>query len=152
MVTRHRAALGFVLALILLGAGLYWTMPERPNVLLGDMSFNVEVVRDKEAQSRGLSGRVGLPTGDGMLFAFDVPSRYGFWMKDMLFPIDIFWLGDNGQVVALAENIAPETYPRVFYPPTNVQYVLETSGGTARAFGIATGTSYTLKNIETVSK
>lgn len=60
-------------------------------------------------------------------------------MKDMLVPIDILWLSDTGEVLGVEESVAPETYPRVFYPPQPVRLVLETRAGESRAQGWIVG-------------
>jgi uncharacterized membrane protein (UPF0127 family) len=82
-------------------------------------------------------------TGTGMLFIFPVPSLYGFWMKDMRFPIDIVWISDN-RVVGISHNIPPAAQqslvlPR-YYPPRPVSLVLELPAGTAVADGIVVDT------------
>jgi hypothetical protein len=64
-----------------------------------------------------------------MLFVFEKPGRYGFWMPDMHYPIDILWLDDQYSVVAAARSVAPESYPDTFMPPVPARYVLETSPG-----------------------
>ena len=45
---------------------------------------------NNDLKRKGLSGRV--ETNDEMLFVFEREDYYGFWMKDMNFPIDIAWL------------------------------------------------------------
>lgn len=87
-----------------------------------------------------------------MLFIFPVSDRYGFWMKDTLVPLDIFWLDDKGQVVSIAKDVAPSSFPNVFYPTAPARYVLETAAGFAEAHAIATGTPLLLKNFPTVSE
>jgi len=87
-----------------------------------------------------------------MLFVFPKDYKYGFWMKDMLMPVDIFWLDDKGHVVSIAQNVATSTYPNVFYPTEPSRYVLETVAGFARAHDIATGTPFLLKNFPIVSE
>ena len=86
-----------------------------------------------------------------MLFVFPTEDRYGFWMKDTLIPLDMFWLNDQGQVVWLEQDVTPDTYPEVFYPAQPVRYVLETNAGFAAAHAIATGTPLLLQNWPTVS-
>ena len=39
--------------------------------------------------------------GAGMLFVFDQPGRYPFWMKNMKISLDIFWMNDDLEVVHL---------------------------------------------------
>lgn len=111
-------------------------------VSVGTMRF--EIVTTAEAQERGLGGRSSIPSNYGMLFVFNTPDRYGFWMKDMLVPIDIIWLTKEGRVVAVDASISPATYPKPFYPPTPVSYVLETRAGFASEKGWGIGSTISL--------
>ena len=87
-----------------------------------------------------------------MLFAFPRDALYGFWMKDTLVPLDIFWLDEEGRVVSMALEVATSSYPDVFYPSAPARYVLETVAGFARAHSIATGTVLLLKKFPSVLK
>ena len=118
----------------------------------GGVSLRIEYATTEAARERGLGGRADIPSGYGMLFVFPKDGSYGFWMKDMLVPIDMFWLNDKGQVVSIAENVATSSYPNVFYPTVPARYVLETSAGFANAHNIATGTPLLLKNFPSVSE
>lgn len=106
-------------------------------ISLSDMQ--IEIVATLEARTQGLSGRAEVPSGYGMLFVFDMPDRYGFWMKDMLVPIDIVWIKDSGEVVGVDAGVQPETFPTVFYPAKPVRYVLEMKAGEAAHRGISVG-------------
>lgn len=123
---------------------------ENPMGSFGGVSLRIELATTTAAREMGLGGRQSIPDGYGMLFVFPKSDRYGFWMKDMQVPIDIFWLDDKGQVVSIAADVAPATYPNVFYPSAPAQYVLETRAGFAADHGIATGTPLRLKNFPTV--
>lgn len=125
---------------------------EKPEASLGGVSLKLEYATTTAAQERGLGGRSQIPSGYGMLFVFDHDDRYAFWMRDMLVPIDIFWLDDKGQVVFTTSELATSTFPNVFYPPVPVRYVLETESGFARRHRIATGTPLLLKSSPTVLK
>ncbi|HEX8946642.1 MAG TPA: DUF192 domain-containing protein, partial [Candidatus Paceibacterota bacterium] len=98
-----------------------------------------EIATTTAAQERGLGGRASIPSDYGMLFVFTTPDRYGFWMKDMLVPIDIIWLSDTGMVLGVEDSVATSTYPHVFYAPEPVRYVLETRAGVASARGWSVG-------------
>ncbi len=87
-----------------------------------------------------------------MLFVFPKDDMYGFWMKDTLIPLDMFWLDSKGHVVSIAENIATSTYPNVFYPSVPARYVLETTAGFVREHGIKTGTPLLLKSFPSVTE
>lgn len=132
--------------------GAYRTNPRVPTAEFGGVSLIIEPATTTAARERGLSGRESIPADYGMLFVFDEPNHYGFWMKDMLVPIDIFWLDDKGQVVSMVQSATPDSYPRVFYPAASASYVLETAAGFAEAHGVATGTTLSLKNVTGVSK
>lgn len=111
--------------------------------------INVEVVDTPEAREQGLSGRTGLKEGEGMLFVFDKPGRYGFWMKDMLFPIDMVWISENGTVVYVEQNISPDSYfkkkpPETFMNNANAKYVLELGANQAEKYGLFLGAKVTL--------
>lgn len=98
-----------------------------------------EIVDTDEERERGLSDRSHVPPEYGMLFVFETEATPGFWMKDMLVSIDMVWLSSDGIIVGITENIAPETYPALFYPPSPVRYVLEVAAGEAARKGWKAG-------------
>ena len=108
-------------------------------IRLAGQELRVSVVRTPEESAKGLSGRTGLGTGEGMLFVFDTEAIYRFWMKDMLFSIDILWLSGTGEVVYIQENASPETYPAVFTPHAPARYVLELPAGFVKDYTVAIG-------------
>jgi len=118
----------------------------------GGVSLRIEFATTTEARERGLGGRASLPDDYGMLFVFNESDHYGFWMKDTLIPLDIFWLDDKRQVVSVAEGVATSTYPHVFYPSWPARYVLETVAGYAQEHHITNGTILLLKKSPTVSE
>ena len=109
-------------------------------IKIGDFNVRAEVVSTPEIRERGLSGRESLKEGTGMLFVFERPGQYGLWMKEMKFPIDILWIDQNFRVNHIIKNLSPETYPQVFYPEEEAQYVLELPSGAVDYYQIATGT------------
>jgi uncharacterized membrane protein (UPF0127 family) len=112
----------------------------------GGVSLRLELATTTAEQELGLGGRASLPLDYGMLFVFSEAGYYGFWMKDTLIPLDIFWLNDQGQVVWMEQSVATSTYPHVFYPSTPARYVLEASAGFGALHGVATGTPLSLQN------
>lgn len=110
-----------------------------PVLNIGGKTVSLEIADTDEKRTLGLSGRESLATGHGLLFIFDTRERYGFWMKEMRFPIDIVWIDDNWQVVGVDKVVLPETFPHMFYPPSAVKYVLELNAGEAQLLGIDTG-------------
>jgi len=95
--------------------------------------FKVEVERSESAREKGLSGRRLLVDSRGMLFLFDTPGMYEFWMKDMRFSIDIVWIV-QGKIVDISRNVpAPKAgeSPVKVKPRTPADTVLEVKSGTA---------------------
>lgn len=99
----------------------------------------VEVADTKSSRELGLSGRSKMETNEGLLFVFDVPGRYGFWMKDMVFPLDIIWINQNGVVVEVERNVKPDSYPKTFINASPASYVLELTAGVAEKQGVYIG-------------
>lgn len=141
------------LILVVLGSGLMWwqqrgttesavpSIPTQPTILINDHTFRVEVADTDEKRTRGLSGRSEIGA-DGMLFIFDSPGQYGFWMKEMLFDLDFIWIRD-GQVVDIHEQIphsvsSDSTLP-VYQPKQVVTQMLEVPAGTVEEFNIQIG-------------
>lgn len=101
--------------------------------------INAMVVDTKESREEGLSGRSGLSDGKGMLFDFGISGQFGFWMKDMLFPIDMIWINSNGIIVDIVENALPEDYPKTYINKAPASYVLEIGANKSREYGLFLG-------------
>ncbi len=119
--------------------------PAGPTVRIGEIAFPVEVADILETRVRGLSGRASLPSGVGMLFVFEDTGIHTFWMKDMMFPLDMVWIGEQCTVESISPNVSPPTpeqadsdLPR-FRPTQPVRYVLEVNGGEVAAASIQVG-------------
>ena len=115
-----------------------------PGTQVANSDIRFEIVKDLVGQEKGLGGRSTIPDNYGMLFVFPNDGSYGFWMKDMLTSIDMIWISDNGTILGITSNVAPSTYPNVFYPPTPVHFVIETKVGLAIEKKWKTGTRITL--------
>lgn len=112
-------------------------------VLMPKGALTAELVNTKASRELGLSGRHFMNANEGMLFAFDVPGRYGFWMKDMEFPLDIIWINENGVVVSIERGLTPLSYKntkQVYMNQADASYVLEINAGEAEKFGLYLGT------------
>lgn len=106
---------------------------------IGEKIIAVEIADTDAKRSLGLSGRPSLAEGEGMLFVFPESGNYGFWMKDMNFPIDIIWIDESWKIAGVKRLVNPDTYPEVFYPSDNIKYVLEIGAGEAQKYGIDIG-------------
>ena len=132
------ALAGFVLGALFAAPG---SEKKTTPVLINGVSLRAEVAADPVARARGLSGRASLAEDEAMLFLFDVPNRYGFWMKGMRFPLDIFWIR-NGVVADLEERVPPPAGDAplpVYQPDIPADTVLETRAGFAAENNIRIG-------------
>ncbi len=116
-------------------------MPEgHGQVLFPDGTLvTVEIADTRAERAQGLSGHEPLGPEEGMLFLYDELSQYGFWMKDMLFAIDIIWL--SGELVMdLDRELPPEEPPTTIYTPSlPVDRVIELPAGFIDKHGVKVG-------------
>lgn len=110
---------------------------------------SLEVARTEPERSRGLMHRTSMPEQAGMIFLFDRPGVYPFWMKNTLIALDMFWTDTSGRIVWIAESVPPCTAdPCPEYPPKAVaQYVIETNAGFAKRHGVQVGDVVTLRKL-----
>lgn len=114
-------------------------LPVFPHLIVKGERFNIDIAKTAAEREQGLSGRAGLGKREAMLFIFDTDDRHGFWMKDMLFSIDIVWLDADYKIVHIQNNASPASYPKAFLPDTNSRFVLEFTAGTVAEFGLQKG-------------
>ena len=111
-------------------------------VTFGSHIFDVEVVKDSTNQQIGLTKYNSLKENQGMLFIFEQPGTYGFWMKNMKFPIDIIFIR-NDTVVSIAQEVPPvekdAANPKIYQPIAPADRVLEISSGLVKKYNIKDG-------------
>jgi len=116
-------------------------------VQIGGQTVKVDLALTEAEQTQGLSGRLKLDPNAGMLFVFDHPDKYQFWMPDMNFSIDMIWLTSDMKVDYIAKDATPESYPATFGPGANdgvAKYVLEVPTGFAEKNHLQIGDSASL--------
>ncbi|MBI4092025.1 MAG: DUF192 domain-containing protein [Candidatus Levybacteria bacterium] len=117
---------------------------------VGDKKINLILAKSDKDRVKGLSGRNNLAEDQGMLFIFEKKGKYGFWMRDMKFPLDIIYIDDN-TVVYLVENVpagAQAPNLTIYVPDTDANRVLELNAGGAKKYGIKKGTKITFKGAD----
>ncbi len=113
----------------------------RTDIRVPSGTIHALVAATEAEQSLGLGERASLPKDSGMLFVFQEVGAYGFWMKDMRFPIDIIWIGE-GKVVDVTHDATVPTPGRelaTYSPSDPADAVLEINAGVAGADGIVPG-------------
>jgi uncharacterized membrane protein (UPF0127 family) len=136
-------AMGLVLAL-----SLVWTLSERrprpaPIELAAPTgTLRVELAKTPAARAAGLSNRDAV-TGNGLLLHWDTPGRHPIWMAEMRFALDLVWLDERGNVLAVLDSVPPcNQQPCPLYEPPHTDAaiaVLELPAGDAKRRGIVVG-------------
>jgi len=96
---------------------------------INSKKIEVEIAATEEKRALGLSRRESLCQNCAMLFIFEKRGNYAFWMKDMLFDIDIVWISGN-KIVGIDKNISHERgSAEIRRPDAPVDKVLEINAG-----------------------
>lgn len=115
-------------------------------VTINNVSFMAGVADTAKKQEIGLSGKSDLPEDRAMLFPFEKPGYYHFWMKNMKFPIDILFIS-SGKIVTIYEDAKPATDnepPQIYSSQEPADTVLEIKAGISRKNNIKVGDSVTI--------
>jgi uncharacterized membrane protein (UPF0127 family) len=115
-----------------------WKSPQPTDA---STTLSVEIADTPETMTRGLSGRVRLAEGTGMLFVLPEESFAAFWMKDMTFSIDIVWINSEKKIIHIEPGVSPETFPKSFSAEQKALYVLELPAGFAQKINLRVGDS-----------
>jgi hypothetical protein len=112
----------------------------------------VEIADTEAKRARGLMFRKHLAGNEGMIFLFEQPGHYPFWMQNCRIALDIVWLDPRFKVVSIAESVPPCRLPKCeppcastdcpSYPPapgTSAKYVVELAAGFSKRHGLKTG-------------
>lgn len=105
---------------------------------LGDGIFRIDVASTQVARKNGLSGKTELAADKALLMIFPGEDKWGIWMKDMNFPIDVVWLNKDKKVISIVKNFTPDD-AITRYPKSPALYVVELPAGTTTAKSIAIG-------------
>ncbi len=140
---------GVAALLVLLAGYFFWKNNaalkiEPDQIVIRGHIFKIETIANESVKEKGLGGRQSICADCGMLFVFDKPDKYAFWMKDMQFALDLLWLRD-GRVVFLEKNVLP-SFMQTMIPAENADQVLELNAGTVDKLGIVLGDSVSIKN------
>lgn len=122
-----------ILLLIALFLILYFGFSHKAEKQTAIIDFGLVEVKAELAQTtlekiKGLSNRNNLEHDTGMLFVYKDYNQPGFCMRDMNFPIDIIWIKDN-KIIDFEQNLPLDNCKQVYFPPSEINYVLEVNSG-----------------------
>ena len=112
--------------------------------IIGGVSFNLEVAAADTTLALGLSNRTLLGQDSGMLFVFPEGHAATFWMRDMLFDVDVRFIDRNGSKVDIqtmrTQRGAWDDQLTQYQSTGPVLFALEINAGLAEQFGFQPGT------------
>ncbi len=114
-----------------------------PKITINNHTFNLYLAKSSRDKEIGLAKYSNLPQNQGMLFPFGISSYYSFWMKDMKFPIDIIFIGNN-RIVVIYQNLQPPKKDQnltIYRPQELSDTVLEINAGLSEKYGFRNGDS-----------
>ena len=127
-------------ALIMYGIGLLLMNQLHQNnselLTINGNKITIEIAKSSQKKSEGLCCRDSLPDDHGMLFVYDQPGDYRFWMKDTKIPLDMIWIDSNKKIVHIEEDVQPSSFPESFGSNDPAQYVLEINAGFVKKYQI----------------
>ena len=121
-------------------------------ILPDNFVVSVEVAANEELRSQGLMYRDQLAENRGMIFLFQQPGEYPFWMKNTLIPLDMIWMDAQHRIVHIAHDVQPcKADPCPNYPPNaQASSVLELAAGVAAKHHLADGNVLRFEGMENV--
>ncbi len=157
-----RVLLASAILLIIIG-GLYLTQNnflkrggklsflKKPQIVtIANQNFKVTVASSQQEKEIGLSEAKSLQQNQGMIFLFEKPDYYSFWMKNMKIPIDIIYISKN-TIVTIINNVQPPKSNNenlVIYAPTKpADKVLEIQAGLSEKYNFRNGNEVKYENI-----
>ena len=126
-------------------------------VKIKGLIIHVDLAITPDQQEKGLSIKNNLSNNQGMLFPFNTPGDYSFWMKDMKFPLDIIWINSNNKIVHIEKNLQPCVFILLcptYSPPanSNTKYVLEVNADYTTKNNINVGDKVSFNNNNSTSR
>lgn len=113
-------------------------------------SFKLHIAKSSKDKQIGLSQKKNLPDDYAMIFPFEKPDYYSFWMRNMVFPIDIIFIKDNS-IVTIYPDIKPPASQndilQIFKPKIPADTVLEIKSGLSQKYDFKEGDKVTIENL-----
>ena len=134
--------------IFVLTLGIFYLNNKNPNVTINQKTFYVDIAKSDSEHEKGLSIYNKIPVNRGMIFLFNKPDYYSFWMKNMKFSIDIIYIRDD-KIVDIFQNVSLpkssyENLP-IIKPEEKADMVLEINSGLSNKYNFKKGDSVKIK-------
>lgn len=128
----------------------FFLFEKNPTATINNHTFGLSVADSQREKEIGLSETESLAKNQGMIFIFDKPDYYSFWMKNMKFPIDIIYINKD-KIVTIQTNVQPPTSPTeslIIYSSTEPSdKVLEIQAGLSKKYNFKKGDKVKYENL-----
>lgn len=98
-------------------------------IYIGNKQYEVEIAKSEIEKEKGLQDVESMDDNEGMLFDYtnDPQNEISFWMKDTTIPLDIVFINDKLEVVAVekGKSLSEELITCVADEGETIIYVLE---------------------------
>jgi hypothetical protein len=110
-----------------------------------------EIADTPQKRATGLMYRDHLKKDHGMLFLFNEPQAWTFWMKNTRIPLDLVWMDWKKRVIHIERNVpictrTDDSCPQYRPNSDDALFVLEIPGGTADVYRIEKGATLQFAN------
>lgn len=102
---------------------------------LSEKEFQAQLAIEPAEKARGLMFRESLPEDGGMLFAYDIPQKASFWMKNTLIDLDIGFFTADGTLTQV-KRMYSNNLDSVSSARSDIAYCLEMKAGWFERNGI----------------
>jgi len=118
-------------------------------VVDGEHEWPVMVADTPDLRALGLMNVTDLGPWAGMVFEWDEPTDGGFWMRNTLIPLTVYWLDQHGAIVGIADMVPcppeEEDCPH-WRPGTAYVTALEVPAGMGQQLGISSESILTFRD------
>ncbi|MBI4096721.1 MAG: DUF192 domain-containing protein [Candidatus Levybacteria bacterium] len=147
-----KVLLAFALLLILTFGMVFAQnkLKTKPTAAINNRIFELDIADSQKEREVGLSETESLSENQGMIFIFDKPGYYSFWMKNMKFPIDIIYINKD-TIVTIKNNVKPpkdnKESPIIYAPTALADRVLEIQAGLSEKYNFKNGDKVQYENL-----
>lgn len=108
--------------------------------------FSLEIADTPEKRELWVMFRESLPADQGMLFVFEKPDFWSFWMRNTLIPLDIIRLNEENTVVDFI-SVPPckESQCPSYLPKDQAIQAIELNSGTIKKIWLKIGDQLEIK-------
>ncbi|MCL4371922.1 DUF192 domain-containing protein [Candidatus Marsarchaeota archaeon] len=103
----------------------------KQTVYIGSTQLEAIVADSFIKRMIGLMYRDSIADNECMLFIFSQEGKFGIWMKNMLFAIDVIWADSNLRIIDLQQNLQPckKLFCKTYAPQRVSKYIIELNAG-----------------------